>query len=303
MSSNPMAEHCCVCGGVQRKMFGYGGYRYYRCPKCGLVSTYPVPDDAAIEAHYARKFRDGNYELRRRFERQYQTVDRQYYELLQPVVRVSRPSVLDVGCFTGAFLQLLERNGWDAYGLELQPEAVEVAKGRLPGRVFQADVHGGHFPQRQFDVVSLLGVIEHVTDPMRMLRRCAELLTPNGTLILQTPNSGSFLGRAMRRFWPPYAPVEHIHLFSHRAIRRAISQAGLQNIRILNHWKKLPVAYVYEMLQNYGPEFHRLLAPVYGVLPRSIKDASLPFYIGEMILLAEMPATGVLAAGEQGGGK
>ena len=281
-------------------MFRYGGYRYYRCPKCGLVSTYPVPDDAAIEAHYARKFR-GYYELRGRFEQQYQTVERQYRELLQAAVHVSRPSVLDVGCFTGGFLQLLEQNGWDVYGLELQPEAVEVAKGRLPGRIFQADLHGEHFPQRQFDVVSLLGVIEHVKDPMRMLRRCAEVLAPNGTLILQTPNSGSFLARAMRQFWPPYASVEHIHLFSHRAMQRAISQVGLQNVRILNHWKKLPVAYVYGMLQNFGPEFHRLLGPVYGVLPRFLKDASLPFYVGEMIVLAEMPAAGVFVANGQGG--
>lgn len=268
---------------------------------CGLVSTYPVPDDASIKAHYARRFTVGNYELRRRFEEEYQTVDRQYYKLLQTVVHVSRPSVLDVGCFTGGFLQLLERNGWDVCGLELQPEAVEVAKGRLPGRIFQADLDGECFPQRQFDVVSLLGVIEHVKDPMRMLRRCAEVLAPSGTLILQTPDSGSFLARAMRQFWPPYAPVEHIHLFSHRAMRRAISQVGLENVRILNHWKKLPVAYVNEMLQHFGPELHRLLGPVYGILPRFIKDASLPFYIGEVILLAEMPAAGVPVADGQSG--
>jgi 2-polyprenyl-3-methyl-5-hydroxy-6-metoxy-1,4-benzoquinol methylase len=281
-------------------MFRYSGYRYYRCPKCGLVSTYPVPDDATIEAHYARKFK-GYYELRLRFEQQYHVVDRQYHKLLQAVVHVSRPSILDVGCFTGGLLQVLEQNGWDVYGLELQPEAVEVAKGRLPGRVFQADLHSRHFPQRQFDVVSLLGVIEHVKDPMRMLRRCAEVLAPNGTLILQTPNSGSFLAHAMRQFWPPYAPVEHIHLFSHRAMRRAISQVGLQNVRILNHWKRLPVAYVNEMLRNFGPEFHRLLGPLYGILPRFIKDASLPFYIGEMILLAEMPAAGVFVANGRSG--
>ena len=283
---------------MQRQMFRYMGYRYCRCPKCGLVSTYPVPDNATIEAHYARKFVAGNYELRRRFEQQYRTVDRQYLDLLQPSVHGSHPSLLDVGCFTGCFLQLLEQNGWDVYGLELQPEAVEVARQRLPGRIFQADLHGDHFPQGRFEFVSLLGVIEHVTDPMRMLRRCAELLAPNGTLILQTPNSGSFLARAMRQFWPPYAPVEHIHLFSSQSLTEAISIVGLQNVRIFPHWKKLPVTYVYEMLKNYGPEFHRMLAPLYGILPRFVKDASLPFYVGEMILLAEKPADAALGRGQ-----
>jgi SAM-dependent methyltransferase len=276
---------------MQRRMFRYEGHRYHRCPRCGLVSTYPVPDDATIEAHYARKFAAGNYELRRRFEQQYEIVDQQYLELLRPRVRAPRPSVLDVGCFTGCFLQLLERNGWEVYGLELQPEAVEVARGRLPGRIFQADLHGDRFPQRQFDVVSLLGVIEHVTDPMRLLLRCAALLAPGGTLIVQTPNSGSALAHAMGRYWPLYAPVEHIHLFSDRAAREAVTRVGLRNVRILNHWKRLPAAYVYEMLQSFGPEFHRLLTPLYRLLPRAAREATLPFYMGELILLAEKPGS------------
>jgi 2-polyprenyl-3-methyl-5-hydroxy-6-metoxy-1,4-benzoquinol methylase len=289
MTADSTAEVCCVCGTAQPRIFRYCGHRYHRCPECGLVSTYPVPDDATIEAHYARKFNAGNYELRRRFEQRYQTVDRQYLELLRPCIKVPHPSVLDVGCFTGCFLQLLEQDGWDVFGLELQPEAVEVARRRLPGRIFQADLHGDRFPQRQFDVVSLLGVIEHVTDPMRLLRRCAELLAPHGTLILQTPNSGSLLARALGRLWPLYTPVEHIHLFSSQALQTALSPLGLRNVRVLNHWKQLPVAYVYEMLQTFGPEFHRLLTPLYRVLPRAVKEASLSFYMGELILLAEKP--------------
>lgn len=287
MTAAPPAEVCCVCGTAQRRIFAYRGHRYHRCPRCGLVSTYPVPDDAAIAAHYARKFAAGNYELRRRFEQEYQPVERQYLDLLQPRLRAPHPSVLDVGCFTGCFLQLLERHGWDVYGLELQPEAVEVASGRLPGRIFQADLHGDRFPQRRFDVVSLLGVVEHVTDPMRLLGRCAELLAPGGTLIVQTPNSGSLLARVMGRYWPLYEPVEHIHLFSSRALQEAVARVGLRDARVLSHWKPLPVAYVYEMLQTFGPEFHRLLTPLYRVLPRAARAASLPFYMGELILLAE----------------
>jgi 2-polyprenyl-3-methyl-5-hydroxy-6-metoxy-1,4-benzoquinol methylase len=288
-AAEPPAETCCVCGTAQRPLFRYRGHRYHRCPRCGLVSTWPVPDDATIAAHYARKFAAGNYELRRRFEQEYQAVERQYLELLQPRLRVPHPSVLDVGCFTGCFLQLLERQGWDVYGLELQPEAVAVASGRLPGRIFQADLHGDRFPQRRFDVVSLLGVVEHVTDPMRLLGRCAELLAPGGTLIVQTPNSGSLLARVMGRYWPLYEPVEHIHLFSRRSLQEAVARVGLRDVRVRSHWKPLPVAYVYEMLQTFGPEFHRLLTPLHRTLPRAARAASLPFYMGELILLAEKP--------------
>lgn len=293
-----MTEVCCVCGAAQRRLFHYGGFEYWRCRACGLVSTYPLPDNATIEEHYAGKFAAGNYALRRRFEQEYQTVERQYLDLLRRWVRVPRPSVLDVGCFTGRFLQLLAESGWDVHGLELQREAVEVARERLPGRIFQADLYGDRFPQRQFDVVGLLGVIEHVTDPMRMLGRCAELLGPGGTLIVETPDSGSLLARAMGRYWPPYAPVEHIHLFSRRALRAAVAQVGLQTVYVSGHWKSLPVGYVFEMLQNFGPELHRLLRPGYRLMPGFLRRATLPFYVGEMILLARKPRA--LAGAESG---
>jgi 2-polyprenyl-3-methyl-5-hydroxy-6-metoxy-1,4-benzoquinol methylase len=298
-----MEEACCVCGTVQRPLFRYRGFRYRRCPACGLVTTYPLPDNAAIEQHYAAKFAAGNYALRRRFEEEYQAVERQYLALLERRVQVARPSVLDVGCFTGGFLQLLARRGWDVYGLELQQQAVEVARRHLPGRIFQADLYGDRFPQRQFDVVSLLGLIEHVTDPMRMLGRCAELLGAGGTLIVETPSSSSLPARAMGRYWPPYAPVEHIHLFSRRALRQAVARVGLETVQLSSHWKSLPVAYVFEMLQTFGPELHRLLAPAYRLVPRFVRRARLPFYVGEMILLARKPPR-PLAAGQRapGGG-
>jgi 2-polyprenyl-3-methyl-5-hydroxy-6-metoxy-1,4-benzoquinol methylase len=277
------------------------GHRYYRCAACGLVSTYPLPDASAIEAHYARKFASGNYELRRRYEQPYRAVNEQYLELLKKRVLKPNPSILDVGCFTGDFLELLNQNGWDVCGVELQPEAVEIANARLPGRVFQTDLYGGNFPRRHFDVVSLLGLIEHVADPMRMLFRCVELLAPGGVLLIQTPDSGSLLARGMRQFWPPYAPVEHIHLFSRRAIKKALSQVGLGNIRVLRHVKKLPIAYVYEMLQNFGPEFYRLFGPFFAILPPFLRNISLPFYVGEMLVIADMPSCGAKNGLDEGG--
>jgi methyltransferase family protein len=118
------------------------------------------------------------------------------------------------------------------------------------------------------------------------------LLAPGGFLLIETPDSGSWMARAMRGLWPPYAPVEHIHLFSHRAIRMALDQVGLETIEVRRHWKVLPVTYVYEMLQNFGPALHRAFGPMYRVLPDFAKHASLPFYVGEMIVLASKPGNG-----------
>ena len=286
-----LKEVCVVCGTNQRFIFEYQAYYYYRCPSCGLVSTYPLPDSAAIEAHYARKFKEGNYQLFREYSEQYirvysgfvQTLD---CKLQSYALKFRGLKVLDIGCFTGDFLELLQSRGADVYGLELQGQAVEIANRNLPGRIFKADVFSNDFPQMEFDIITLLAVIEHVIDPVKLLRRSAELLKEGGILMLQTPNSASFLARAMGKLWPPYAPIEHIHLFTRKSLELALRELGFEDITYNPHWKRLPIAYVYNMMQNFGPEFYRLFRPLYLLLPRSTTNISLPFYIGEMSVTA-----------------
>lgn len=185
---------------------------------------------------------------------------------------------------------LLQKAGADVYGVELQPEAVAIANEKLPGRIFQADVYGDAFPTQQFDVITMTGLIEHVTDPTRMLTRCRSLLKPGGVLLLETPNSGSTLAKGLGALWPPYAPVEHIHLFSDKSMRMALEKCGFNNVTIRPHWKTLPVSYVYEMMSNFGPTLRSMLSPIYRVLPKAIREKSLPFYVGEMIITAARSA-------------
>jgi 2-polyprenyl-3-methyl-5-hydroxy-6-metoxy-1,4-benzoquinol methylase len=285
---------CAVCKSEQQQMFEYRSYYYYRCPKCSHVTTYPTPDKNTIFEHYDRKFNEGNYQLLRDFSQEYNRVYDYYVQILDGELSKRGQSwsgfkVLDVGCFTGEFLQLLKRQGADVYGLELQSRAVEIANRKLDGRVFQVDIDRADFPQMNFDLISLLGVIEHVVDPIRLLSRAQELLRPGGLLLIQTPNSGSFLARGMRGLWPPYAPVEHIHLFSRQSLTVALRQMGFAEIIYEAHRKKLPVDYVFNMLQNYGPEFHRLFKPVYTRLPEAWTQVSLTFYVGEMLVIAHKP--------------
>jgi len=189
---------------------------------------------------------------------------------------------LDVGCFTGDLIKLLLAKGADAYGLELQSDAVRLAERDLPGRVFQADVHGTTFPPGPYEAITIMQVIEHVIDPAELLRRARSLLVPNGRLLLQTPDSSSIIAYATASHWPLLAPVEHIHLFSREAMRRLLHACGFTNVQFRRHIKRLPVGYVYEMLSNYGPEWRRLFRPIHLLFG----DTVLPFYVGEMFVSA-----------------
>jgi 2-polyprenyl-3-methyl-5-hydroxy-6-metoxy-1,4-benzoquinol methylase len=289
-----MAEkkyQCIACGHEQEKYFVRMGYDYYKCSSCGLVSTYPFPGPAEIEAHYKRKFKEGNYQLIQKFMDSYLSVYYGFADLLNKRLQrqdrqIMNKKVLDIGCFTGDFLKILKDRGADVYGLELQAEAVEIANRSLDGRVYKADLLKKEFPQIEYDIVTMLGLIEHVVDPLELIDRAVALLSKGGIIMIQTPDSSSWPARVLKAHWPPYAPVEHIHLFSKESLTRLLRQRGFTTIEFHRHVKYLPVEYVFQNMKNFGPEFHRLLNGIYGFVPDFIKNLKLPFYIGEVVVLA-----------------
>lgn len=285
---------CLVCRHQQKTLFSYRSYTYFRCPECGLVSTYPIPSQTDIIAHYQAKFRQGNYALSRRYQTTYALLCRNMAQRLAKFLTTQKQSLnhqtlLDIGTFTGEFLKAAHQYGADVYGTELQPEAVAIANQKFPGKIIQADVQSRRFPHRQFDIITIQAVIEHVPNPDQLIRRCQKLLKPGGYLMLETPNSHSLLARSLGRFWPPYAPIEHIHLFSVESLSRLLTQNGFSVIMVDRHVKRLPVSYVYQNMQHFGPEFHRLLSPIAPLITKL--PYTLPFYIGEMIIFARKTAT------------
>jgi 2-polyprenyl-3-methyl-5-hydroxy-6-metoxy-1,4-benzoquinol methylase len=279
---------CTVCHSAQKRIFNYRGYEYERCAVCGLVSTWPIPDLPTIEDHYKHKAVTGNYELLRNYSDQYRSVYERFADIIERNSKLTQRNnrLLDIGCFRGDFLGVMADRGWDVFGAELQTDAAAAAMQRFPGRIYQGDVTTMQLPVKTFDVVSMTGLIEHVVDPVGLMNSVSQRVRDDGLVFLQTPNSASLLARMMGRYWPPYSPVEHIHLFSVRSLTLLLRKVGLSVFVVSPHWKNLPIAYVFRMLENFSPELQRVAAPIFNCIPRSATARPLPFYVGEMIVLA-----------------
>lgn len=286
---NP-GKTCLVCKSTQRSIFRINGYDYRRCFTCGLVSTHPYPSKKEILKHYEKNFKTGNYQLLKKYNKQYRNVYKQFSLSLKSYLKEigfhkSNPSILDVGCFTGDFLEIMRNDGYDVYGIELQKDAVNRANKKLKGRVKNADIMSKNIIKKRFDIVTMLGLIEHVVKPQEFITRAYELLNTGGILFIQTPNSNSTLAKILRKYWPPYSPVEHIHIFSENSIKILLKNAKFENTKIKRHIKKLPVSYVYNNFQNFGPHFYKLLKPLGGVLNKV--NLQLPFYVGEIMVFTK----------------
>lgn len=278
---------CIVCGSDREtKKFRYSAANFYECSECGLVRTLPFPTPDMIREHYRVKLETGNYRALLSNMEMYTDIYKGYIELLKARISpLQDKKILDVGCFTGDFLDLAQKEGAITWGIELQQEAFVIANRKHPGRILNCNFDEAVFKEK-FDVVTLFGVIEHLTNPEVLLEKTAGWMTGNGLVIIQTPNTGSVFAKLLNKYWPPFAPVEHIHYFSERNIVMLLNKFNFTDIIIKPHVKKLSIEYVYSMLRNFGPEFQTLLTPFFTIMPASIRSSKMNFYAGEMLVSA-----------------
>jgi len=142
--------------------------------------------------------------------------------------------LLDVGCGNGAFLQFAAHLGWDAEGIDNDAAAVAVA--RAAGcNVVLGSLDELPFRKEHYRHVTLSHVIEHVHDPLKLLRQCLELLVPGGRLWLETPNLESLGHDVFGSAWRGLEPPRHLVLFDRRSLTLALVGAGFSGIEFRVH--------------------------------------------------------------------
>src|SRR5580704_1343799 len=145
--------------------------------------------------------------------------------------------VLDVGCNTGALSAAYRRLNPRArlLGIDKDPAAAGQAARRLD-QVAVVDVEHDPMPfalDRPIDCIVYGDVLEHLSDPWAVLRRHAEVLSDDGTMLICVPNMQhwSFADRLLRGTWK-YEPTglldeTHLRWFSLETMREGLEAAGL----------------------------------------------------------------------------
>ena len=146
------------------------------------------------------------------------TVDAMKRLTFAPMLDACEPapgrSVLDLGCATGSFLAEAARRGATTYGIDLNPEAIAMARERVPAAHLHVGVVADRpFPDVLLDAVVMIDFIEHVRDPEAELSVVHEITRPGSKLVISTPRVDSSMRSASGRHWPQYRE-EHLTYFS-----------------------------------------------------------------------------------------
>lgn len=129
-------------------------------------------------------------------------------------------SLLDVGAGTGDFLKVAKEKGWQVHGMEPNKNAAKLALEK--GIDLKASLN--NFEGKQFDVVTLWHVLEHIPNLEETILELAALVKPHGTLIIAVPNFKSFDAKHYGKFWAAYDVPRHLWHFSKESMKNLFAE-------------------------------------------------------------------------------
>lgn len=231
---------CPLCGATLfRPRHRIMGYAIVDCPRCGLTHVNPQPTEADLARFYETVFHTAGWYGRFPHLRDFDYFGRaagdeaghqSYVELVRN--QVPRGSWLDVGCGHGRLAEFAAAAGYEAFGVDPNPLAVEAARQRLgPDRVFEGTLETAHLPADRFAVVSLVGTVEHLKRPLQTLREILRVLKPGGLILVQTPNLASLQYRRQGGRWEQFTPPGHLVYFTPGTLRAMLRVAGFRQVR------------------------------------------------------------------------
>lgn len=209
-------------------------YEYRACPNCDLLFTSSLPDRSSLLSAYEAAAFDASIESTFAAET--------YLGAIKRVLRSPITSVLDVGCGDGEFL-LACRNSGISRIAGIEPSS--AASGAADESIASVIVGGGYEEyvcEESFDLVTLFQTIEHIDDPMGFLQRAKSLARPGGYVAIACHDFQAPVNRLLKDKSPIF-DIEHLQIFSKRAIEAAMTAAGLKVVSIRAYSNTYPISY------------------------------------------------------------
>jgi SAM-dependent methyltransferase len=207
------------------------GYDVVVCARCGCAFADRIPEQSVFDEHYSRM---SKYEYAHRGGEE-SPFDAARFDIiakyLSEQIEDRETRVLDVGCATGGLLDRLRRLGYaNVTGLDPSPGCAKLAKQVYDLPVSTGTAFENDLPKRSYDLVIVVGVLEHIRDAAAAVARLDELVSPAGTIFAEVPDATAFSE------WPdaPYQEfsIEHVNFFGPGSLENLMKIAGYELIKM-----------------------------------------------------------------------
>ena len=229
---------CPGCGsGTHAELFVKGGYPIVRCDECSLVFSNPQVDESVVLEEYREGGSNDLWVDVLTSPRQLD-MDRAKFEEILDELEPHRGEgrLLDIGTSIGLFLRLALDRGWTGRGTEFGRRALAYAQGELGVPVDDSPIEE---LEGEYDVVSVLSVLEHVNRPREFLRHVSRLLKSGGATYLIVPNVDSLATRVLHERAATFDGRNHLLYLSPRTLRELLAREGFEVVAMHTHVSSL----------------------------------------------------------------
>jgi ubiquinone/menaquinone biosynthesis C-methylase UbiE len=168
--------------------------------------------------------------------------------------------VLDVGCSTGDFSTFLSKK-IDYDGVDNDKERIDYANKNYKGTFIYSRGENLPFKDKTFDYVILTEVLEHVPNPLELLKECNRVLKSGGKIVGSTPNATDFNRIIKSLVRKSHGSLEHLFVFGSFEMKTILEVVGFKNIKILF---TLFCLNIYKLKIRWGSSFLSWLFPNLG---------------------------------------
>lgn len=144
---------------------------------------------------------------------------------------VSGGTILDIGCGRGLFLDIMKRDGWTVAGVESDEQAASNISETYDIPVVSGEPSVWGFADGSFDVVTLSHVLEHLHNPVEIIRTCHRLLRKGGLLVCGTPNIMSLQASIGKGLWFNLDVPYHLYHFSEEGLVNLLTMHSFKIVR------------------------------------------------------------------------
>lgn len=239
---------CPVCGSSQiapvlkAKDYTVSGeiFEIWQCEDCKLRFTQDIPEQHSIGKYYQSTDYISHSETKKGLVNSlYHLVRKRTLHskrrLIEKLTGQKSGQLLDIGCGTGSFIYEMKQHGWNVCGLEPDAGARKKAEtvyglSTEPIEVFF------NLPEKNFDVITLWHVLEHVHELHDYLQQLRRLLKSGGILIIAVPNYTSKDATHYKAHWAAYDVPRHLYHFSPESMERLTRQHNFKLTAIQPMW-------------------------------------------------------------------
>ena len=215
-------------------------FSIWHCNACTARFTQDVPGQDAIGAYYASENYISHSDTKKGIINSlYHLVRKRTLSAKRRLVinetGITKGTILDIGCGTGAFLNTMKEAGWNITGLEpdnvARTKAVELynIQPQESGKLFE-------LAPASFNAITMWHVLEHVHELHAYIKQIENLLAPGGKAFIAVPNYTSKDADNYAAHWAAYDVPRHLYHFSPQSMEILLSQHGLKLTAVKPMW-------------------------------------------------------------------